>query len=175
MSTPKKITTHLLSADYLPLLIKWWVVGCVTVMMNCWVRGSSSSTCVSQLILTGCFTDFSFLIKVILKLCLYYTFCFLCIATIFTLIQNQYIPKWVHIPEACRTIKEEQAVQQMGLFHTLLIHCNGKSAPPCLIAWCMSLTTQTDKRTARKEHLIIMAISSKNPFLFLFNWSSCLL
>lgn len=115
------------------------------------------------------FFRFSFHIKVILKLC------FLCIPTIFTLIQNQYIPKWVHITEVCRTIKEEQAVQQMGFFHTLLIHCNGKSAPPCLIAWCMSLTTQTDKRTAGREHLIIMAISSENPFLFLFNRSSCLL
>lgn len=121
------------------------------------------------------FFRFSFHTEVILKLCLYYTVCFLCIPTIFTLIQNQYIPKWVHITEVCRTIKEEQAVQQMGLFHMLLIHGNGKSAPPCLIAWCMSLTTQTDKRTARREHLIIMAISSENPFLFLFNRSSCLL
>lgn len=41
--------------------------------------------------------------------------------------------------------KKEQAAQQMGLFHTLLNHCNENRAHPQLIAWSMLLTTQTDR------------------------------
>lgn len=50
---------------------------------------------------------------------------------------NQYIPKWNSIAEAERCAlqsKGEQAVQQMGLFHTLLIHRNGNRDHPQLIA-----------------------------------------
>lgn len=41
--------------------------------------------------------------------------------------------------------KKEQAARQMGLFHTLLNHCNENGTHPQLISWSMLLTTQTDR------------------------------